>query len=254
MLLPLLIPFLSFSFFQGHNNLECRITQIQVDLWWIPWLWLSMSSPIPHKETRFIRPRLPTATHHLPLMSRWWNPPREDSLALWPDCLRRRCHCKNDQDGGHLPIGTLASSPSPLSLPSLHLSSLKLLAKGWFLNIFFFSRSGFFLSLQNKRSCLCNAFNGNLYLKPVCLSLYLLFVSITGLIALWQATDMQSQSDVRSHKTPWQKCPHLREMTEKEGRSRRGRAMLLPEMVATIFSITFFLWNLVLMHNRETLW
>lgn len=30
--LLLLILFLSFSFFQGHNNLECRITQIQVDL------------------------------------------------------------------------------------------------------------------------------------------------------------------------------------------------------------------------------
>lgn len=30
--LLLLIPFLSFSFFQGHNSLECRITQIQVDL------------------------------------------------------------------------------------------------------------------------------------------------------------------------------------------------------------------------------
>lgn len=93
---------------------------------------------------------------------------------------------QNERDGGHLPFWTLASSPSPPSLPSLHLSSLKLLAKGWFLNFFsflFFSRSEFFLCLQNERSCLCNAFNGNLYLKPICLSLYLLFVSVLGLIA-----------------------------------------------------------------------
>lgn len=37
---------------------------------------------------------------------------------------------QNDRDGEHPLFWTLASSPSPLSLPSLHLSSLKLLAKG----------------------------------------------------------------------------------------------------------------------------
>lgn len=181
-------------FFQGHNNLECRITQIQVDLWWIPWLWLSTSSPIPHKETRFTHPHLPIATHHLPPMSRWWNPPREDSGSLtW---LCKKVQLQNDRDGGLLPFWTLASSPGPLAFPSLHFSSLKLLAKGWFLKFFFlfffFSRSGFFLCLQNERSCLCNAFNGNLYLKPVCLSLYLLFVSIKVLIVLWQVTESSS--------------------------------------------------------------
>lgn len=31
LLLLLLTPFLSLSFFQGHNSLECRTTQIQVD-------------------------------------------------------------------------------------------------------------------------------------------------------------------------------------------------------------------------------
>lgn len=138
-LIPLLVlmPFLSFSFFQGHNNLECRITQIQVDLWWIPWLWLSTSSPIPHKETQFTHPHLPTATHHLPLTSRWWNPPREDSGSLTWLC-EKKVPLQNDRDGGHPPFWTLASSPSPLSLPSLHLSSLKLLAKGWFLKFFSF--------------------------------------------------------------------------------------------------------------------
>lgn len=194
--LLLLIPFLSFSVFQGHNNLECRITQIQVDLWWTPWLWLSTSSPIPHKETRFTHPHLPIATHHLPPMSRWWNPPREDSGSLTWLC-EKKVQLQNDQDGGHLPFWTLASSPSPLSFPSLHLPSLKLLAKGWFLNFFpffffFLVEVYFFLCLQNERSCLCNAFNGNLYLKPVCLSLYLLFVSVKILIALWQVTDSSS--------------------------------------------------------------
>lgn len=56
----------------------------------------------------------------------------------------------------------------------------------------------FFLCLHNERSCLCNAFNGNLYLKPVCLSLYLLFVSIMGLIVLWQATDSGSLCNARA--------------------------------------------------------
>lgn len=122
MLLPLLMSFLSFSFFQGHNNLECRITPIQVDLWWIPWLWLSTSSPIPHKETQFTHPHPPTATHHLPLMSRWWNPPREDSLAFWPDCVRRRCHCKMTEMEGirpfeHLLVLQVLSPSLPCAFP-----------------------------------------------------------------------------------------------------------------------------------------
>lgn len=42
----------------------------------------------------------------------------------------------------------------------------------------------------------------------------------------------------------WKKCPHLRETTEKEGRHRKIRAMLLPEMVTTIFFIYGFLVKL----------
>lgn len=132
----------SLLFFQGHSNLECHITQTQADLWWIPWRWLSMSSPIPPKETRFTLLHLPTATHHLLRMSRWWNPPHEDSVALtW--LWEKKVPLQNNQDGGHLPLWTFASFPCPLSLPILHLSSLNFLAKGWF----FCSRSGFFLCL-----------------------------------------------------------------------------------------------------------
>lgn len=94
----------SLLLFQGLSNLECHTTQTQADLWWIPWRWLSMSSPIPHKETQFTLLHLPTATHHLLHMSRWWNPPHEDSMALWPDSGRRRCHCKTTRMVGICPF------------------------------------------------------------------------------------------------------------------------------------------------------
>lgn len=91
----------------------------------------------PTRKPGLPTPHLPIATHHLRPTSRWWNPPREDSGSLTWLC-EKKVQLQNDQDGGHLPFWTLASSPSPLSFPSLHLSSLKLLAKGWFLNFFSF--------------------------------------------------------------------------------------------------------------------
>lgn len=54
------------------------------------------------------------------------------TLALLTWLCEKKVQLQNDQDGGHLPFWTLASFPSPLSFPSLHPSSLKLLAKGWF--------------------------------------------------------------------------------------------------------------------------
>lgn len=60
----------------------------------------------------------------------------------------------------------------------------------------------------------------------------------------WQFL-MQPRSDVRSATTPWQKCPHLREIPEKGG--RMGRAKLFPAMVSATFFCTIFRHRLVLM-------
>lgn len=108
----------SLLLFQDHNNLECHTTQTQADLWWIPWQWLSMSSRIPHKGTQFTLLHLPTATHLLLRMSRWWNPPREDSVSLWPDSGRGRCHCKTIRMVGICPFEyLLVFYVLPLTLP-----------------------------------------------------------------------------------------------------------------------------------------
>lgn len=84
-------------------------------------------------------------------------PPYEQEVksSTWGLCgsltwLWEKMPLQNNQDGGRLSLWTLASFPCPHSFPTVHLSSLNLLAKGWFFFSFFAVEVDFFFVFKMK--------------------------------------------------------------------------------------------------------